>query len=77
MWPGVASPGYAWLQPTMPADTTLLGPGAMSFNPTVPAQMPMLQTQGPFNAAGAYASPVVGADVSANTTARPCSRRSR
>jgi hypothetical protein len=53
----------------MPLGNQLLGPGALSFSPTMPGQVPMLQNQGPFNVPGAYSSPVMGPDMSANTTA--------
>jgi BON domain len=62
------SPGYGWVQPQIPVGTQLAAP-TIGFGPTVPAQAPMLQGQGPFTVPAAYSGPVMGPDVSANTTA--------
>jgi hypothetical protein len=67
MWSGVP-PGFTWLPPPIPVANQLAGP-PMGFAPAVPGLMPMLQGQGPFTVPGTYASPVIGPDASANTTA--------
>ena len=68
MWSGVPSPGFTWVQPSIPVASQLAGP-TVGFGPTLPAQTPVLQSQPPFTVPGAYASPIMGPDVSANTTA--------
>ena len=69
LWAGVSSPGLTWLQPSIPAGPQLAGPG-VGFGPTIQGQIPMLQGQGLYNnMTGAYSSPIMGPDASANTTA--------
>jgi hypothetical protein len=69
MWSGLPSPGYTWLQPPIPFANPLAAP--IGLSPLVPGRTPMLQLQGqgPFTTAGAYSSPVMDPDVSANATA--------
>jgi hypothetical protein len=69
MWSGVPSPGFTWLQPPLAVGNQLMGPSALSFGPTVSGQLPVFQAPGPLSVPGVYSNPVMGPDMSANTTA--------
>ena len=69
MWSGVPSPGFTWLQPPLAVGNQLMGPSALSFGPTVSGQVPIFQAPNPLSMPGVYSNPVMGPDMSANTTA--------